>query len=82
MIHGMQDGTTSLREHLPARGAERIEQLLLIAIEGLHPRIGCKRRDDQRQSGRDRDLRDSPMPNTRMISGASASFGIDSRQMM
>ena len=24
----------------------------------------------------------SPMPNTRMMSGASASFGIDSKQMM
>ena len=27
-------------------------------------------------------LEASPSPNTRMISGASASFGIDSKQMM
>ena len=60
MIHGRQDGTTSLRNTCQRDGAERIEQLLAVRIERLDAGVGGQRRDHERQRGGDRDLGDEP----------------------
>ena len=46
-----------LAKNLPARRAERIEQLLAVRIERLDAGIGGQRRHDEGQGGRDGDLR-------------------------
>ena len=57
---GQAERHDQLAKDLPARGAERIEQLLAVAIERLHARIGGERRHDERQRRGDGDLRGEP----------------------
>jgi hypothetical protein len=53
---GQAERHDELAEHLQARGAERIEQLLAIRIDRLDARKGGERRHHQGQRSGDRDL--------------------------
>ena len=49
-----------LAEHLQARGAQRIEQLLAVAIECFHAGVGRQRRNHEGKRGGDGDLGGQP----------------------